>query len=108
MLTSISQVCLNTFVVANQVKQANNVVLADMSATEVLKEIIQVLVSGITEMGKGIGEGISSIAKSMFFTTSGDTQTLSTWAILILVFAGISLAVGLTRMIYTWLSTLGN
>lgn len=79
-----------------------------MSGTELVSQIVQIIVSGITEMGKGIGAGISGAVQAMAFTTSGESTTMSVWFIVVLAFAGISLAVGLTRLVYTFLTTLGK
>lgn len=83
-----------------------------MDGANLVSQIVQIIVSGITEMGKGIGAGISNVVQQMAFTTTGTgesaTTTLSVWFIVVLAFAGISLAVGLTRLVYTFLTTLGK
>lgn len=79
-----------------------------MDGSKLVGEIVKIIVSGITEMGKGIGAGISGAVQAMAFTGTGETQTLSVWFIVVLAFAGISLAVGLTRLVYTFLTTLGK
>lgn len=80
-----------------------------MTGENLVTEIVKIIVSGITEMGKGIGAGISGAVEAMAFTAgTGDTKTLSVWFIVVLAFAGISLAVGLTRLVYTFLTTLGK
>ena len=82
-----------------------------MSGVELMKSIIQILVGGIEEMAKGIGGGLSTLAKSIFLTTTGDgssaTTTLSTFGVLIVVFAGISLAIGLSRWVVNFVASLG-
>lgn len=62
---------------------------------EILAEIISILVSGITGIAEGVGSGLSTLATSIFLTGSGAEQTLSVFGTLIVVFAGISLAMGL-------------
>lgn len=79
-----------------------------MSATAILTEIISILVGGISGIATGIGSGIQSLVNSLFFTGTGETQALSIFAILTIVFAGIALAIGLCRLILHWLSTLGG
>lgn len=79
-----------------------------MSGTAILSEIIQILVGGITGIAEGIGSGLSTLATSIFLTTTGDTTTLSTFGVLIVVFAGISLAIGLSRLVVKWISSLGG
>lgn len=82
-----------------------------MTGVQMMKSIIEILVGGITEMGKGIGGGLSSLAQSIFLQTTGEgaqaTTTLSTFGILIVVFAGISLAVGLSRWVVNFVASLG-
>ena len=37
-----------------------------MTGVEMMKSIIEILVGGITEMAKGIGGGLSTLAQSIF------------------------------------------
>lgn len=76
--------------------------------TSIVTEIISILTSGITGIAQGIGQGLQTLASSVFLTTTGDTTTLSTFGVLIVVFAGIGLAIGLCRLVVHWLSTLGS
>lgn len=80
--------------------------------TAVLQEIISLLVSGISQMAQGIGAGLSALANSIFLETVGEgasaTTQLSTFGGLIVVFAGIALAVGLSRFVVNWVTSLGN
>lgn len=78
-----------------------------MTGVQIMKSIIEILVSGITEVAQGIGAGLSSLATSIFLTGTGESQTLSTFGVLIVVFAGISLAVGLCRWVVNFVSSLG-
>ena len=74
----------------------------------VLQEIITLLTSGITQMATGIGTGLQALANSIFLDTSGQSPVLSTFGGLIVVFAGIALAVGLCRFVVNWVTSLGN
>lgn len=74
----------------------------------ILSEIIQILVGGITGIAQGVGSGLSTLATSIFLTGTGDSQTLSTFGTLVVVFAGIGLAIGLCRLVVRWISTLGG
>ena len=78
----------------------------------VLTEIITLLTSGLTEMAKGIGSGLTSLVTSIFLETSGDGSAavtkLSVFGGVIIIFAGISLAVGLSRWVVNWVTSLGN
>lgn len=78
-----------------------------MSGVEIMQAVIKILVGGITEMATGIGQGLSALAQSIFLTTSGEKTELSTFGVLIVVFAGISLAVGLSRWVVNFVASLG-
>lgn len=78
-----------------------------MTATEILTQVIQILVGGITGIATGIGQGLSSLVTSIFFTGTGEAQALSIFGIMIIVFAGISLAIGLCRWVLQFLTSLG-
>lgn len=73
-----------------------------------LQEIISLLVSGITQLASGIGSGLKELVTSIFLDTSGNTTTLSTFGGVIVVFAGIALAIGLSRWVVNWLTSFGN
>lgn len=75
-----------------------------MTGTGILTNIIEILVGGITGIAEGIGAGLSTLAQSIFLTAEGG---LSTFGILIVVFAGISLAVGLCRWVVNFVTSLG-
>lgn len=79
-----------------------------MSGTAIVTEIVQILVAGLTQLGTGIGTGVANFAQALAFTGTGENQTLSVYFVLVIVFAGIALAVGLTSRIFQWLSSLGN
>lgn len=79
-----------------------------MSGQAILSQVIEILVGGITGIAEGIGAGLSTLATSIFLSGEGETQTLSTFGILVVVFAGISLAIGLSRLVVRWISTLGG
>lgn len=79
-----------------------------MTGTAILHDIIEILVSGITQVGSAIGSGLSSIATSIFIDASGTTPTLSTFGSFVIVFAGISLACSLTRWVLNFLTSMGR
>lgn len=80
-----------------------------MTGTAIVEQIIEILVSGLTGIGQGIGEGIMAMVQALFFTTpSGGTTTLSVFAVLIVVFAAISLGLSLTRWVLNFLTSWGN
>lgn len=80
--------------------------------TTILSEIIEILVGGITGIAEGIGSGLSTLATSVFLQTTGEgssaVTSLSTFGILVCVFAGIGLAIGLSRLVVRWITTLGG
>lgn len=73
----------------------------------ILTEIISILVGGITGVAEGVGGGLSTLAQSIFYSADGDTQTLSVMGTLIVVFAGISLALALSRWVLNFVTSLG-
>lgn len=73
-----------------------------------MTQIIELLVSGITGIATGVGQGLSTLAISIFLTTGSDgSQTLSVFGSLIVIFAGISLAMSLCRWVVNFVSSLG-
>lgn len=78
-----------------------------MEGTAVVTSIIEILVSGITGVAQGVGEGLSALAQAIFFTGETGSETLSVMGILIVAFAGISLAIGLCRWVLNFLTSLG-
>lgn len=78
-----------------------------MSGVEIMQAIIEILVGGISGVATGVGQGLSTLAQSVFLQTSGDSTQLSTFGVLIVVFAGISLAIGLCRWVVNFISSLG-
>ena len=77
--------------------------------TTILQEIIALLVAGITGLASGIGAGLSELVQSIFLKVgeSGAIEGLSTFGGLIIVFAGVSLAIGLSRWVLNWVTSLG-
>lgn len=74
----------------------------------VLTEIISLLVAGISGIATGIGEGLTDLVTAIFLTTSESGVTgLSTFGGVIVVFAGVSLAIGLSRWVVNWVTSLG-
>lgn len=73
----------------------------------VLTEIIDLLVSGITEYATGFGQGLASAVEAIFLTGEAGSQTLSTTGGLIVIFAGLSLAIGITKLVFNWVASLG-
>ena len=76
----------------------------------VLQEIITLLVSGISQMATGIGSGLTALVSNIFLETNATsgTQSLSVFGGIIVVFAGIALAVGLCRWVVNFLTSFGK
>lgn len=73
----------------------------------ILTEIIKILTGGLVQMAAGIGEGLNSLVSNIFVTGEGDSQTLSTFGTVVVVFAGVSLAVALSRWVVNFVASLG-
>ena len=76
----------------------------------ILTQIISILTGGITGIASGIGSGLGKLVQSIFLKVSstGTVEGLSDFGTLIVVFAGISLAIGLCRWVVNWVTSLGN
>ena len=75
--------------------------------TQVLTEIIELLTAGISGIALGIGGGLRELVGNIFLDTTGDTTKLSVFGGVIVVFAGVSLAIGLSRWVVNWVTSLG-
>ena len=75
--------------------------------SSILTEIIQLLTGGITGIASGVGQGLQSLVTSIFIDSSGTTQSLSVFGGVIVIFAGVSLAIGLCPLIFHWLTSMG-
>lgn len=78
-----------------------------MTGVELVTSIVEILVSGITGVATGIGQGLSTLAQSIFLMENGDTTTISTFGVIVVAFAGISLSLGLCRLVYQLITSLG-
>lgn len=74
--------------------------------TAILNQIIEILIAGITGIAGGIGSGLTTLAQSIFL--GSEAGTLSVFGGLVIVFAGISLALGLCRWVVDWITSLGT
>ena len=73
----------------------------------ILTEIISLLTGGITGVASGVGNGVSTLVTDIFITTNEGAQSLSVFGGVIVVFAGVSLAIGLCRWVMNFLTSLG-
>lgn len=76
--------------------------------SSVLQEIISILTGGITSLATGIGAGLKALVEAIFLDTSGTTPVLSTFGGVVVVFAGIALAVGLCKWVMYFITSLGK
>lgn len=76
----------------------------------VLTEFIELLVGGIQNLAQGLGTGVNGFVEDLFLKTgeAGAITGLSTFGGVIAIFAGVSLAVGLTTLIFNWIRSIGN
>ena len=78
------------------------------NAKELLVSIIELLTSGLVQMGQGIGQGVSSMVESLVFSTTGDTSAPSAFILMVALVGGISLAVSMGRRIFNFVASLGG
>lgn len=74
-----------------------------MSAATIASEIIGALTSGLTGLVSAIPTAIKDSFMNLFTDgegTTGDPYHVSTFAIVMLVFGGVALAFGLSRLVY--------
>lgn len=76
--------------------------------TAIMSEIVNLIVSALSGIGEGIGGALTSMATAIFLEGTGETQSLSVFGGLVIIFAGISLAFGLTRWVLNFITSLGN
>lgn len=74
----------------------------------VLTEIIELLVGGIEGIATGIGSGLNGLVENIFLNTVEGVSTLSTFGAVIIVFFGVSLAIGLSRWVVSFLTSAGK
>ena len=82
-----------------------------MAGTDLVASIVEILISGISGIATGLGEGLSTLASGIFFTTTGDgaaaTTELSVLGTCIIAFAAISLGLALCRWVLNFFTSLG-
>lgn len=74
----------------------------------VLTEFVELLIGGIVELGSGIAQGANQMVTDLFLTTTEGATGLSTFGGVLAIFAGVSLAVGFTTLIFNWIRSIGN
>lgn len=83
-----------------------------MVGKDLVSAIVQILVSGIQGIATGVGQGLSTLAKGIFFETVGEggsaTTQLSVLGTCIVAFAAISLGLALCRWVLNFFTSLGQ
>lgn len=74
-------------------------------STSLIISIISILTGGISSLSYGIGSGLTDLVSSIFISSNGG---LSLFGGVIIVFAGLSLAIGLCRLIISFITSLGG
>ena len=76
-----------------------------------LQEIVELLVGGITTLATGLGNGIQSLVTNLMTVTTGEgasaVTSLSAFGAFIAIFGGISLCIGISRLILHWATSFG-
>lgn len=80
---------------------------SDVSFLGVLGEMVEILIGGIVPFAGGVGSGLSNLAAAIFLTGTGDQLGLSVFGSVIIIFAGLALAIGLSKFVVGWLTSLG-
>lgn len=80
--------------------------VSSVSAVGWVDSIVDTLMSGLTSTGEAIGQGLSTMANAIFINADG--TGLSTFGILVVVFAAISLGLSLTRWVLNFCSSWGK
>ena len=71
--------------------------------------MLEILTGGFTIVAQKMGAGVTALVEGIFLTTptEGGTQSLSTFGVIIIVFAGVSLSLGLARWVINFCTSLG-
>lgn len=74
-------------------------------SASLITSIISILMGGISSLSYGIGSGLTDLVSSIFVSSNGG---LSLFGGVIIVFAGLSFAIGLCRLIISFITSLGG
>lgn len=70
-----------------------------------IQGIVGNLTGALVDFAKGFGKGLVELVNQIFLTSDGQ---LNTFGVLITIFAGVSLAFGLSRWVLNWVASLGQ
>ena len=79
-----------------------------MTFAAFVSEAISIIYAGLTGVASALGTGLSTLVTDLAFTGTGENQTMSAFMGIVLVFAGISLAIALGRWVVNLLASLGQ
>lgn len=79
-----------------------------MAGTDIVTSLVSILVSGITQLGTGIGGGVNNFVSALAIDSTGSTPQLSIFVVFIAVFGALALGIGLTRRCFNMLASLGG
>lgn len=71
-----------------------------MSIVQIATSIIEALTSALTGLLGPLAEGIKNAFVALFMDKTGDTQSISIFGIVMLIFGGIALAIGISRLVF--------
>lgn len=77
----------------------------------IVTDIIEILLAGLTEMAGGIGSGLNELVTNVFLVKAaegGAITGLSVFGQVCIAFAGVALAIGLSRFIVNWVTSFGK
>ena len=78
-----------------------------MSTSAIINAIIEILTGGLTGIGSAMGQAFSQMTTAIAFTGSGESQALSPFFVMVLIFAAVSLGLALVRWVLNFLTSLG-
>ena len=75
--------------------------------TQLLQEIVTLIVGGLNQFAVGFGQGITSLVTAIMLDGTGETKKLSITGGIIVIFAGVSLCFTLSRWVMNLVTSLG-
>lgn len=64
-----------------------------------MTELVATIVESIQSFLTGLGSSIVSLAESLFFTGTGETKTLTTFALVVFTLTGVSIAFAIAKWV---------
>lgn len=74
----------------------------------IVKAILDILLSGLTDTATAMGKGINDFITSLFVTVGDTATTLTIFGQVALAFMGVALALGLCYGILNFVTTMGK